>query len=229
MWKPPPARRCLNLCVWFFLAHSSLAHAHMDVLYAKAAWLPDGGIEITQWVDYSENPVVPDEAAARQAMETGLGMDQGKGWEQLNAPTPPIYSTVAELDPTVPPAYQYTAEHASAKRKFLQGKWRFPAAPGPLCFAMPDRHILDAVLWTVPVSQDMSKAQLFYLLPGDRTMHLTPESPTSGLVSEPPGRSRMGWLFGGLLVLFLATLAVFSGKNPKKPGKAPLANSEDPS
>jgi hypothetical protein len=191
-----------------FLALAMPCGAHLDLVYAKLEFLAKGKLLLTQTVDYGANPNVPDEKAAVELLQQSLGMDRGKGYESLTAVFgSPKFTHSKELDATTPPAYRFSDEHAS-QRQFLQASWQLELQASPV-FAMPASTPLDVLLWTVPSDGNMANADLFYLLPNERTMAIPLELPGYDPIRDRKSQTHAAWwLMGGLVLGLLLWLVL---------------------
>lgn len=190
------------------LLPSGAAWAHMDLVYAKVKFLPRGLVEVTQQVDFAQNPSVTDEAAAKQILPTCLGLDRGKGWEPLQSVWgAPTFETREDLDETTPPKYRFASDHQE-QRKFMTATWRGKPAE-PLVFSMPEHFPLDTLLWTVPGDGNMDHASVFYLLPGEKTF-------TIPLEVQRVHPATLAWAVVAGLLGLLGILAVASRGKSKK-------------
>jgi hypothetical protein len=122
-------------------------------------------LEIT--ADYGGNPLIADEAAAREALQKILQVrsrGQGRTLEEL---APLKFERRAEWDPLAPTAFAPAPD--GQPHQLLTALWQWRADVGELSLAVPKGNLHDVLLWTRDEHLPGKQAQWMMLIEGENT------------------------------------------------------------
>lgn len=122
-------------------------------------------LEIT--ADYGGNPLIADEAAAREALRKILQVrskGQGRALEEL---APLIIEHRTDWDPHAPTAFAPTPD--GQPHQLLTALWQWSADVDDLTLAVPEGSLHDVLLWTRDEHLPGKQAKWMMLIEGEST------------------------------------------------------------
>lgn len=183
-----------------------------EFLVAKLEVKPDRVIlEIT--ADYGGNPLIPDEATARDAVKNIFEVYLGGQVRRLEDLEPLRFEFRTQWDPETPASFAPPPN--GQDHQLLTGIWNWPPHTDFITLAVPKKNLHDALLWTKDEKLPGKDARWMLLIEGDKTpeIRVTPEQPEL----EPHGLARaLQW---GLLGSLLTWMIYLENRNHRK-GKA---------
>ncbi|SKA80568.1 hypothetical protein SAMN02745166_00655 [Prosthecobacter debontii] len=201
VWRAHPTRWTLafTLCLLSFLGANHL-HAHAcEFLLAKLEVQPERvTLEIT--ADYGGNPLIPDEAAAREAVLNSFHVYLGGQTQRLEELEPLRFETRMEWDPTAPTAMAPPPEGQT--HQLLTGIWKWRPHTDHIVLGVPEKNPLDVLLWTQNEKLPGKEAKWMLLIEGEKTPEIVIWPP----VPRPPvhpGRQILSSLIWAMGLLWL--------------------------
>lgn len=168
VWRMPPTvwTLALALCLLSFLGPNHL-HAHAcEFLLAKLEVNPERvTLEIT--ADYGGNPLIPDEAAARQAVLNSFQVYLGGQIRRLEELEPLKFETRTEWDPAAPAAMAPPPEGQA--HQLLTGIWNWRPHTDRIVLGVPEKNPLDVLLWTQDEKLPGKDVKWMLLIEGEKT------------------------------------------------------------
>lgn len=192
------------LLVCFSLLWVGEIHAHgLQYLLAKVTLHP-GSVEMEITADFSGNPMIETEAAARQAIADILTLRSGPHAERKMRQEDFQFSLTDKIDPTSP--VYLPPPPKDSPHQLLIGKCRLAVEADAIRFAVPKGNPNDAILWIT----DAVPEQKFYLIAGDHTADIAMpiRRPDAGVAvnnisveDSTPAAKQHSWLWVGGIVL----------------------------
>lgn len=168
--------------VSFIFSWNALAHGTEFVL-AKLQFDGAGAVRLEMTADYGQNPLIPDEVAARDVLTHVLRVREGDGYRELSGLR---FEKREKPDPSAPVPTSTPGE--DSPHELLTAVWEGEPADHALAFEVKDHSPHDVVLWT-DAGAAGGKTKWMMLISGDR----------SPVIAVPGRRSRWksAWLWGG--------------------------------
>lgn len=183
------------LLAFFWALPTGLAHGHgMQYLLAKLSLQP-GGIRMEITADYSGNPLIVDESAAREAITTMLNLHLGKEISCLVEENQIQFRKTSTVDPTCPVKIPPPPEGSS--HDFLTGIFDRVISTDSLRLSVPKGNPNDVVLWLETDGSHSAMTQKYYLIAGD-------ETPVFTLPKRPP----LSWSWLGAIILISIAILI---------------------
>lgn len=193
-------RKCWLLAFFWALVPAS-THGHgMQYLLAKLSLQP-GSIRLEITADYSGNPLITDESAAREAIATMLQLHLGSEISRLAEVNRIRFHKTSTVDPTCP--IEIPAPPAGSSHEFLTGSFDRAIPTESLQLSVPKGNPNDVVLWLATAGEPSTQPQKFYLIAGE-------ETPVFTLPKRPP----IPWPWLGAILL--TSVAILLWKRPRR-------------
>ncbi|OYW29659.1 MAG: hypothetical protein B7Z47_04510 [Chthoniobacter sp. 12-60-6] len=136
-----------------------------EFLSAKLTLLPDAEVLLEVTADYGSNPMIADEAAAREALADPLRLRQQDVLVPLGAAS---ISRQQKWDEHAPSVYQ-TSDTDDEAHSLITSTWRWRSAEPEIVFEMPKGKLHDVLLWTHDAAHPEAEPKWMLLLAGDRS------------------------------------------------------------
>ncbi|TDU81502.1 hypothetical protein EI77_00812 [Prosthecobacter fusiformis] len=130
-------------------------------------------MEIT--ADYGGNPLISDEAAARDALKSILQVRTGTQTRSLEELAPLNIGHRSEWDPDAPTAFAPTLD--GQPHQLLAAVWQWQADAAELSLTVPDGNLHDVLLWTRDETLPGKQAKWMMLIEGESTPVITLQKP----------------------------------------------------
>lgn len=157
----------------------------------------DGRLNLRIVAQYSDNPMIADEAEARQVLADALRIEVGTARtnQRLEELKPLVMAPRAARDPESPmPSSPGDQAHSD---KLLEASWSWAATEEDVCFLVPETSRQVVLFWMPAPGEKSPRWSL--LVPGDRTPAI--------FVKIPWWRTR--WVTGlGAVLVLLVMIAV---------------------
>lgn len=175
----------------------------VEFLSARLTLLPDAEVQLEVTADYGSNPMLVDEASAREALADPVRLRQGETLVALNHLADRRLFETDEWAEFAPASYLPPDTEGQA-HLLLTASWRWRSATPDLVFEMPKGKRHDVLLWTRDQTQPDSPPKWMLLLGGDRSKAIA--------VAWPPWWQRWPTVMASC-VLILAGGAYFVSRN----------------
>ncbi len=174
-----------------------LVYGHGGEFLEARLEVQGGMVNLRIVAQYGDNPMIADEAEARQALADALRIEVGTARtnHRLEELKPVVMAPRTARDPEspMPPS---TDDHAHSE-KLLEASWNWAATEEDVCFLVPETSNQVVLFWMPAPGEKSPRWSL--LVPGDRTPAIS--------VTIPWWRSR--WMTGaGVVLVLLVTIAV---------------------
>lgn len=144
----------------------AFGHA-IEFLTARLTLLPDAVVRLEVTADHAFNPLIPDQAAALEALKSPVEVRVGDGWCLLDG----LASHAVEFHtdwagcapPNLPPP------PAEAVHSLVTASWQWHHPEPELVVRVPKGRMHDVFLWQPPGEQGEEATQWMLLLAGDVT------------------------------------------------------------
>jgi hypothetical protein len=143
-----------------------LGHA-MEFLTAKLILLPDAEVRLEVTADHALNPLVPDEAAALQAVDRPLEVQVAGSWAPLDQMMPRLIEKHTDWLRCAPP--NLPPPPPEAVHALVTASWQWKHPQSELVFRVPKGNMHDVFLWQPVEANQDSRSQWMLLLAGDVT------------------------------------------------------------
>ncbi|MFM7605491.1 MAG: hypothetical protein ACKO8Z_09860 [Prosthecobacter sp.] len=159
----------------------------MEFLTAKLILLPDGEVRLEITADHAFNPLVPDEAAALQAVASPLEVQVAGSWALLDQMVPRLIETHTDWLRCAPPNLPPPPPEAAHALVTASWQWKHPQSE--LVFRVPKGNMHDVFLWQPVEAHQDTRSQWMLLLAGDVTKGIAvlPQKSMTGWAGMLPG------------------------------------------
>jgi hypothetical protein len=184
--------------VWLALVllTSETAHAHgIQYLLAKAQVTPEGNVRVEISADYRGNPLIENEAKAREAILGILNLQHRGQTRLVGEKTGFTFHADRVMDPTCPA--QFPLPPGAGQHELLTAITEEPIGEGEVTFGIPAGNPLDVVFWQVDAQGQALPDQKYFLIAGDTTKPLQ---------IPPAAKGRPAWPW---LLSFMALLGLY--------------------
>jgi hypothetical protein len=147
----------------------AFGHA-IEYLTAKLTLLPDAFVRLEITADHASNPLIPDEAAALDALKNPLYLQSGAKWlplSDLTAPKIEHHKDWSRCAPPNLPPPPPEAEHA-----LITATWQWQHPGDSLIFTVPKGNMHDVFLWQPTQADEGASPRWMVLLAGDVTREI---------------------------------------------------------
>ncbi len=155
---------------------SAVGHG-AEFLSAKLTLLPEAEVLLEVTADYGGNPLIADEAAAKQALLDPIRLRSGDTLVPLSKVADARVSKHDNWAEFAPAAY-LPPDTESQAHALITSSWRWRSAVQEIVFEMPKGKLHDVLLWTRDDTQPESSPKWMLLLAGDQSkaipVHWTP-------------------------------------------------------
>ena len=165
------------ISAFVILAPASAMGHGAEFLSAKLTLLPDAEVRLEVTADYGGNPLISDEAAAKEALLDPIQLRSGNTLVPLSKITP---ASVTKHDNWVEfaPASYLPSDTETQPHALITSAWRWRSALPEIVFEMPKGKLHDVLLWTHDENNPDAPPKWMLLLAGDRSkaiaVHWTP-------------------------------------------------------
>ncbi len=139
-----------------------------EFLSAKLTLLPDAEVLLEITADYGSNPMIMDEAAAREALADPVRLRQQESLVPLATLGTPSISEHHNWADYAPAAYLPSGTDGEA-HSLITSAWRWRSPEPEIIFEMPKGKLHDVLLWTHDATQPEAPPKWMLLLAGDRS------------------------------------------------------------
>ena len=146
---------------------SSFGHA-TEFILAKVTPHP-GGLDVEVTADYGGNPMLTNEAEAREVLSHLLRVRTGNEDASLTSVATPRFEERTTFDPTTP--IPLDAEGESHPHQLLWAGWSWKCRPGKIAFEVEKDAGQTVILWT-PSETPGGKTHWVFLMPGELSPQL---------------------------------------------------------
>lgn len=148
-----------------------------EFLSAKLTLLPEAEVLLEVTADYGGNPLIADEATARQALLDPIQLRLGGMLVPLSKVAVARVSKHDNWAEFAPAAY-LPPDTESQAHALITSSWRWRSAAQDIVFEMPKGKLHDVLLWTRDDAQPEAPPKWMLLLAGDQSqaipVHWTP-------------------------------------------------------
>lgn len=137
-----------------------------EFLSAKLTLLPDAEVLLEVTADYGGNPMISDEAAAREALADPVRVRQKDGLVPLGTGS---ISRQQKWDEHAPSVYPTSDEADDRGHSLLTAAWRWRSSEPEVVFEMPQDKIHNVLLWTLDAEHPNAEPKWMILQAGDRS------------------------------------------------------------
>lgn len=148
-----------------------------EFLSAKLTLLPDAEVQLEITADYGGNPLIADEAAAKESLLDPIRLRSGDTLVLLSkiaAASISQHSNWAEFAP----ASYLPSDTESQTHSLITASWRWRSETPEIVFEMPEGKLHDVLLWTHDETNPAAPPKWMLLLAGDKSkaipVHWTP-------------------------------------------------------
>lgn len=140
----------------------------VEFLSARLTLLPDAEVLLEVTADYGSNPLLMDEASAREALADPIRLRQNETLVVLNQLSSP---QIAENDDWAQfaPASYLPPDTEGQAHQLLTASWRWRSETPDIVFEMPKGKRHDVLLWTRDETNPDAPPKWMLLLGGDRS------------------------------------------------------------
>lgn len=167
----------IRISAFVILAQASAFGHGAEFLSAKLTLLPDAEVLLEITADYSGNPLLADESAAREALNDPIRVKAGASLAplaDLAAASLTQHQNWAEFAP----AAYLPADTEAQPHTLITAAWRWRSTTPEVVFEMPKGKLHDVLLWTQDQTQPEVPPKWMLLLAGDSSkaiaVHWTP-------------------------------------------------------
>ncbi len=196
-------RSCLlgwMICGGAVVAPLSVFGHASEFLFARLELKPGGLIRLEVTADYGGNPLLPDEAAARAALEKTLLILGKEGARPLLEWAPMRIEKRTQWDPATPASFSPPADGTS--HELLVGSWELRDQTEPVTFQVQKGSVHDVLLWSSDLKASDGGAKWMLLIEGESSPPIQP-LPLAAL-----SRTHQGWVLGIAGAVFLTIVLV---------------------
>lgn len=155
---------------------SALGHG-AEFLSARLTLLPDAEVLLEITADYGGNPLIPDEATAREALNDPVRLAADHGIVPLSEVAAPSISQHENWAEFAPAAY-LPAGADDQPHQLITAAWHWRSETPEIVFEMPKGKMHDVLLWTRDETNPAAPPKWMLLLAGDKSkaiaVHWTP-------------------------------------------------------
>lgn len=206
------------MCLWRFIRFlatggailaplCAFGHA-MEFLTGKLILLPDAEVRLEVTADHAFNPLVPDEAAALEAVENPLEVLVDGSWALLNQMVRPSIQKHTDWLRCAPP--NLPPPPPEAVHALVTASWQWKHPQSELVFRIPQGRMHDVFLWQPLDDNQAGGSKWMLLLAGDIT---------KGIALLPPKYLNRGAIMGAAVILItgcgMAAWNLYRKKNSK--------------
>ena len=164
-----------------------------EFLSAKLTLLPDAEVLLEITADYGSNPLIMDEAAAREALADPVRLRQHDTLVPLNSLGMPRISENHDWQDYAPAAYLPSGTEGE-EHALITSAWRWRSTEPEIVFEMQKGKLHDVLLWTQDQTHPEAPPRWMLLLAGDRSRPIP-------IQQTPWWRGWMAATAGGLVLL----------------------------
>lgn len=148
-----------------------------EFLSARLTLLPDAEVRLEITADYGGNPLITDEAAAKEALIDPIRLRSGDTLVPLSKIADASLSKHDHWEEFAPASY-LPSDTEGQPHQLITASWRWRSGLNELVFEMPKGKLHDVLLWTRDDAQPEAPPKWMLLLAGDRSkaipVHWTP-------------------------------------------------------
>lgn len=144
----------------------AFGHA-IEFLAARLTLLPDAVVRLEVTADHAFNPMIPDQAAALEALKSPVEVRVGDGWRMLDGLASPAVEFHTDWTRCAPP--NLPPPPAEAVHSLVTASWQWSHPEPELVVRVPKGRMHDVFLWQPPSEQSAEGTRWMLLLAGDVT------------------------------------------------------------
>ncbi|MEZ5386170.1 MAG: hypothetical protein R3F13_11710 [Prosthecobacter sp.] len=148
-----------------------------EFLSAKLTLLSDAEVRLDVTADFGSNPLIADEATARDALSDPVRLQDDGKLVQLSQFTTATYSSHQNWAEFAPASY-LPSDTEGQPHQLITASWQWRSKTPEIVFEMPKEQIHDVLLWTRDETDPAAPPKWMLLLAGDRSkaisVHWTP-------------------------------------------------------
>ncbi len=186
------ARLLVGIAATALLAPLEASGHGAEFLSAKLTVLPGAEVLLEITADCTGNPMIADEATAREVLADPIRLRRGEALVPLGEIATARVTRHDRWAEYAPVSY-LSAEAGAAPHDLVTAAWRWRSREAEITFEMPRGKMHDVLLWTLDESRPGTPAKWMLLCGGDR----------SRTIAMTPARGVRSWMIagaGGLLL-----------------------------
>ena len=178
-----------------------LAFGHACEFLTAKLDVREGTVHLEVTADYGGNPMIEDEASAREAVRTVLQVVANNRQSALEELAPLRFERRRQWDAATPASFSPPPD--GQEHQLLTAVWQWRTGAADVAFAVPKGSPNDVLLWTTAKHLPGKQVQWMLLITGE-------SSPSIAIPNVAPGK-RWWWL----LVSFALIAAVFLARRTR--------------
>jgi hypothetical protein len=195
----PRISAILHLLVGGAIMAPLLAFGHACEFLVAKMEVRQGMVQLEITADYGGNPMLPDETAAREAVQRILQVHTAGQSHPLQDLAPLTFERRQQWDPATPASFAPPPDGQS--HELITARWRWQPTVNEVTFSVPKGSPNDVLLWTTAAHLPGKQVQWMLLIEGD-------SSPVIA-IPQPPSTSRSQWWWSPLTLFALAAVLLF--------------------
>ncbi len=159
----------IRISTFVFLTHPLCALGHgAEFLSAKLTLRPDAEVLLEITADFGGNPLISDEAVAREALTDPVRLSAEGTLVALSDVAAPSISQHQNWAEFAPASY-LPSDTEGQEHRLITAAWRWRSETPEIVFEMPKGKLHDVLLWTRDETRPDAPPRWMLLLAGDKS------------------------------------------------------------